>query len=109
MFVAAVIAILVGAVVGGATGLSPLLRIADEAHVAALVGVSGALAGWALVGTVFGAGTDGIDPSDILSAGAGAIVMVALAWRGRRRTFGDLGLTAHSAEQPADAPTHATV
>lgn len=109
MFVAAAIAIVVGAVLGAATAVADRTRIADEVRVAALVGVSGALAGWALFGTVLGLGTDGADAWDAAASGVGALVMVALAWRGRRRTFGDIGLTAHSVDSSAGEPQRVAV
>jgi membrane associated rhomboid family serine protease len=96
VLVALAIAVLIGAVVGLVTILDPRLRIADEAVVAVLVGVSGAVAGWALLDTVAGFGEEAFDRWDAIGALIGAVALTVLAWRGRRRTVGDLGLTPHS-------------
>ena len=95
MFAALAIAIVVGAVVGGLTILDRRLRIADEARIALLVGISGAVAGWALVDPVTGL-SDGVGLAGILGPLIGALGLAAYAWRGRRRTFNDLGLSPHS-------------
>jgi hypothetical protein len=98
MFVALGIVILLGAIIGGTTSVSDRFRIADELPVAVLVGVSGAIAGWALVGIASGLGRDTIDVWDVVGAVVGAVALSVAAWRGRQRTFGELGLTPHSVD-----------
>lgn len=85
MLVALLIALAVGAALGAATVLDARVRVADDPWLAALVGASGALAGWALLTQVFSAGEDGFDLADFIGALAGALILLALAWRGRRR------------------------
>ena len=89
------IAILVGATVGGLTIVDPRLRIADEVHIALLVGISGAVAGWALIDPVTGL-SDGVSLLGTIGPLVGALILAGYAWRGRRRTFNDLGLSPHS-------------
>jgi hypothetical protein len=96
MFVALAIVIVLGATIGGATAVSDRYRIADELPIAALVGMSGAIAGWALFDTVSGLGHDTLDLWDVVGAVTGAVALIVAAWRGRQRTFGELGLSAHS-------------
>jgi hypothetical protein len=90
------IAIGIGVVVGCLTLIDGRLRIADELPLTLLVCVSGAIAGWALVRTVGLSGDEGIGVADILGPLAGAIAIAIEAWRGRRRTFSELGLHPHS-------------
>ena len=96
MFLALAAAIAVGAVVAGATLVDGRLRIADDARMALLVCISGAIGGWALVDTLTGLSDDGLDLWDAIGAAAGAVLIATAAWRGRRRTFAELGLTPHS-------------
>lgn len=96
MFAALLIAVAVGAAVAAVTLADARLRIADEVQLALLVCVSGAIAGWALVDTITGLSTDSLDAWDIVGAATGAVVIAMAAWRGRRRTFDELGLMPHS-------------
>ncbi|MBJ7472810.1 MAG: hypothetical protein JHD16_16000 [Solirubrobacteraceae bacterium] len=96
MFVALAATVAIGALIAVATILDERLRIADDLSVALLVCVSGAVAGWALIDTVGGLGTDSLDAWDLGGAATGALVIAQAAWRGRRRTFNELGLTPHS-------------
>lgn len=88
-------AILVGVLVGAATLIDGRLRIADEAPLTLLVCISGAIAGWALARTV-GIGGEGVGPADIVLPLIGALLIATEAWKGRRRTFSELGLHPHS-------------
>ncbi len=93
MFVALAAAVAIGVVVAGATIADARLRIADDAAMALLVCISGSIAGWALVDTITGLSTDGLDRWDALGALSGAVLIAHAAWRGRRRTFAELGPT----------------
>ncbi|MBO9533506.1 MAG: hypothetical protein J7513_11075 [Solirubrobacteraceae bacterium] len=88
-------AVVIGVIVGALTLPDGRLRIADEAPLTLLVCASGAIAGWALVQT-FGLAGDSVDLAGIVGPLAGAIAIAVLAWRGRRRTFSELGLHPHS-------------
>ncbi len=90
MILALVVAVIIGAVLSALTALDERIRIADEVPVAILVGVSGAVAGWALVDTLSGASGQAVDLWDLIGSTIGAIALIAAAWRGRRRTFKDL-------------------
>jgi hypothetical protein len=105
MFLALAAAVAIGAAVAGATIADSRLRIADDAAIALLVCVSGAIAGWALVDTVTGLGTDALDVWDAIGALAGAILIAQAAWRGRRRTFAELG-PLPAAGNPSGPPTN---
>ena len=96
MLIALAVAVVVGAVLSAVTALDERLRIADEIPVAVLVGVSGAVAGWALVDTVPGITGQTVDLWDVVGSVVGAIALIAAAWRGRRRLFEDLALAPHS-------------
>lgn len=85
MLVALLIALAVGAGFGAMTMLDLRIRVADDLWLAAVVGASGALAGWALLTQVFSAGDDGFDLADFIGALLGALVLLGLAWLGRRR------------------------
>ncbi|MDO9352468.1 MAG: hypothetical protein Q7T55_02165 [Solirubrobacteraceae bacterium] len=96
MFGGIIVAIVIGAVLSIVVQFDERLRIADELPVAVLVGVSGAVAGWALLDTVTGISGRSVDVWDVAGAIVGATGLIVMAWRGRRRTFADLGLTPHS-------------
>lgn len=85
----------VGVAIGVATLVDARLRIADEAPLALLVCVSGAVAGWALL-QVLGVADDAITPAALAVPFLGGLLMAVEAWRGRRRTFSELGLHPHS-------------
>ncbi len=93
MFAALATAVAVGVVVAVLTETGARLRIADERRLAVLVCLSGAIAGWALVDTIAGLGTDTLDAWDVAGATAGAVLLAAAAWRGRRRPIEDLELS----------------
>ena len=84
-------AVVVGVIVGAVTLVDGRLRIADEAPLAALVGISGAIAGWAVIQVLGLSGGPGIGLPDILGPLVGAAAVTFEAWRGRRRTFSELG------------------
>lgn len=90
MLVAFGLTIAIGLAVAMLSASSARLRIADDLAVAALVCVSGAVAGWAGVGTFTGAGSEEPLGWDALAALVGAVAMAAAAWRGRQRTFEEL-------------------
>lgn len=96
MFVALAVAVTVGVIVALATIADQRLRITDDPRLALLVCVSGAITGWALVDTITGLSADGLDLWDVVGAATGAAALAVTAWRGRRRTFSELGLKAHS-------------
>ena len=86
----------IGVVVGLITLVDGRLRIADETPLTLLVCVSGAIAGWAVVET-FGVGKEGgVSAASIIIPLLGALAIAIEAWRGRRRTFSELGLHTHS-------------
>ena len=85
----------VGIAVGVVTLVDGRLRIADEAPLTMLVCVSGAVAGWALL-QVLGVADDAVTPANLMVPFLGALLIAVEAWRGRRRTFSELGLRPHS-------------
>ncbi len=89
MLVALLIAVVIGAALGAATTLDSRFAVADDAKTAALVGLSGAVAGWALLDSVLGLGHNTLDIADPVGAIIGAAVLLTVAWRGRRRTFAE--------------------
>jgi membrane associated rhomboid family serine protease len=96
VLVGLVAAIAIGAVVGVVTLVDGRLRIADEAPLTLLVCVSGAVAGWALMRTLGLASDEGVGIADVLGPIVGALLIAYEAWKGRRRTFSELGLHTHS-------------
>ena len=101
MFLAVAAAIAIGLAVAGVTTSDARLRIADDASVAILLCVSGAMAGWALADTVTGRSTAGLGAWDTVGALFGAIAMASAAWRGRRRTFAELAFRPTVLERPS--------
>lgn len=89
-------AIAVGLLIGVATLTDGRLRIADEAPLTLLVCLSGAIAGWAIVQTLGLAGDGSIGIADIAAPLLCTLLIVIEAWKGRRRTFSELGLHPHS-------------
>lgn len=89
-------AIVVGLLIGVATLTDGRLRIADEAPLTLLVCLSGAIAGWAIVQTLGLAGDGSIGIADIAAPLLCTLLIVTEAWKGRRRTFSELGLHPHS-------------
>jgi hypothetical protein len=89
-------AIAVGLIVGIVTLADGRLRIADEAPLTLLVCLSGAIAGWAIVQTLGLAGDGHVGVADVVVPLACTLLIVSEAWKGRRRTFSELGLHPHS-------------
>lgn len=89
-------AIVVGLVIGIATLTDGRLRIADEAPLTLLVCLSGAIAGWAIVQTLGLAGDGQLGVADVAAPLLCTLLIVTEAWKGRRRTFSELGLHPHS-------------
>lgn len=89
-------AIIVGLAVGIVTLADGRLRIADEAPLTLLVCLSGAIAGWAIVQTLGLAGDGQVGIADVVVPLACTLLIVSEAWKGRRRTFSELGLHPHS-------------
>ena len=85
MLSAGILSVLIGLALGFVAWRQTKFPGHEDMPTAIAVGVSGAIAGWAIIDTLFGAGTHNLDAWDAVGAIAGSLIALALATRGARR------------------------